>query len=109
MRNCLPCCDLLSEDGQTDDEYDPTLVATFTAVLLKLSSNSLSHSFAALAKYFMKRMNEIIYFSRYVKTLRTVAHQHSDLQETILRTLYDTWYLHKQVHNIPDNCSQIIV
>jgi len=74
-----------SAEGEPD-EYNPELVAIFTAVLLKIASKTFSHSFAALTRYY--------------KTFRSVTHQRVEIQSVILRTLYEVWYRHKQMLSV---------
>jgi hypothetical protein len=64
-------------------EYSPDSVIVFFAVLLKLASKTLTHSFAAL--------------TRYHKILCQLTTENGEMQSLILRTLYDSWSLHKQV------------
>ncbi|KAF7638788.1 hypothetical protein Mgra_00001869 [Meloidogyne graminicola] len=88
--------DLLTESNINEDEqvgnnerqiiYSEELVAVFFAVLLKLASKTLTHSFAAL--------------TRYNTTMTILTHNNEAMQSIILRTLYDSWSLNKQMMTV---------
>ncbi|KAL3112237.1 hypothetical protein niasHT_017010 [Heterodera trifolii] len=69
--------------GEFSTDFSIDAVAIFFSVLLKLSSRTMTHSFAAL--------------TRYHKTLSLMTVNNEEMQSTILRTLYDEWILHKQM------------
>lgn len=66
--------------------YSQESVAIFFSVLLKFASKTLTHSFAAL--------------TRYHKTLSSLTLNNEEMQSVILRTLYDSWSLHKQMMTV---------
>ncbi|CAK5056475.1 unnamed protein product [Meloidogyne enterolobii] len=77
-----------NEDEQMEDKnvYAEDSFAVFFAVLLKLASKTLTHSFAAL--------------TRYHTTLTTLTINNEAMQSIILRTLYDSWSLNKQMMTV---------
>ncbi|KAL7073953.1 hypothetical protein ACQ4LE_006244 [Meloidogyne hapla] len=84
---------LLTENNVNEDEqieekkiYAEDSFAVFFAVLLKLASKTLTHSFAAM--------------TRYHTTLTTLTNNNEAMQSIILRTLYDSWSLNKQMMTV---------
>nr|CAD2166361.1 unnamed protein product [Meloidogyne enterolobii] len=77
-----------NEDEQMEDKnvYSEDSFSVFFAVLLKLASKTLTHSFAAL--------------TRYHTTLTTLTINNEAMQSIILRTLYDSWSLNKQMMTV---------
>ncbi|KAI6234413.1 80 kDa nuclear cap-binding protein [Aphelenchoides fujianensis] len=75
--------DRLATPDDPNFRYDPDMIAVFTAVLIKRSSRTFSHTFAS--------------FTKHVDLFRKVAGGDREVQSTILRTVYDCWYKHKQM------------
>lgn len=72
-----------SEIKEGECIYDADLVAIFTGTLLKLASQTFSHTFAALNKYH----NVFMEFVKYADVMQPV----------LLRTIHECWGSHIQV------------
>ncbi|KAJ1360240.1 Nuclear cap-binding protein subunit 1 [Parelaphostrongylus tenuis] len=68
---------ITAEIRDSNGHYDPKKFEIFFSVLMKTSAKSFSHTFVALTRYSM--------------TLKTIADTSDEMQELLLRTLFQSW------------------
>uniref|UniRef100_A0A7E4VBE2 Nuclear cap-binding protein subunit 1 n=1 Tax=Panagrellus redivivus TaxID=6233 RepID=A0A7E4VBE2_PANRE len=89
IRNRVTCEEILLSVKRNEDDikegecpYDPDQVAIFTGTLLKMASQTFSHTFAAINKY----LDVFLKFVNYADALQPV----------LLRTIHECWGEHRQ-------------